>query len=61
MKHVASRDGQVILISTDTEVVGTFLAAIKNKIGKFYIIRNKVEGGVARSWAEEGYFDGQGV
>ena len=61
LKHVASRSGQVILISTDTEVVGAFLAAIKNKIGKFYIIRNKVDGGVARSWAEEGYFDGQGV
>lgn len=61
LKHVATRPSQVILISTDTEVVGQFLAAIRNKVGKFYIIRNKVEGGVARSWCEEGYFEGQGV
>lgn len=61
LKHVTGRKGQVILISTDTEVVGAFLAAIRNKVAKFYIIRNKVEGGVARSWCEEGYFDGQEV
>ena len=61
LKHVTGRRGQVILISTDTEVVGAFLAAIRNKVAKFYIIRNKVEGGVARSWCEEGYFDGQEV
>ena len=61
LKHITGRKGQVILISTDTEVVGAFLAAIRNKVAKFYIIRNKVEGGVARSWCEEGYFDGQEV
>lgn len=61
LKHVASRPSQVILISTDTEVVGQFLAAIRNKVCKFYIIRNKVEGGVARSWCEEGYFEGQDI
>lgn len=61
LKHITSRKGQVILISTDTEVVGQFLAAIRSKVAKFYIIRNKVDGGVARSWCEEGYFDGQGV
>lgn len=61
LKHVATRPSQVILISTDTEVVGQYLAAIRNKVAKFYIIRNKVEGGVARSWCEEGYFEGQNV
>jgi len=61
LRHITNRNGQVILISTDTEVVGQYLAAIRNKVGKFYIIRNKVEGGVARSWSEEGYFDGQGI
>lgn len=61
LRHVANRPSQVILISTDTEVVGQYLTAIKNKVAKFYIIRNKVEGGVARSWCEEGYFEGQGV
>lgn len=61
LKHITSRKGQVILISTDTEVVGQYLATIRSKVAKFYIIRNKVDGGVARSWCEEGYFDGQGV
>ena len=61
LQHITSGKGQVILISTDTEVVGQYLAAIRSKVGKFYIIRNKVENGVARSWCEEGYFDGQGV
>src|SRR5690606_211498 len=29
LKHITGRKGQVILISTDTEVVGQFLAAIR--------------------------------
>lgn len=61
LRHVANRDGQVILISTDTEVVGPYLAAIKNRIAKAYIIRNRTDGGVARSWADEGYFSGQEI
>lgn len=61
LKHITNRRGQVILISTDTEVVGQYLEAVRSKVGKFYVIRNKVEGGIARSWSEEGYFQGQEV
>lgn len=61
LKHLASRDGQVILISTDTEVVNQYLDAIRAKIAKTYIIRNSMRDGIARSWVEEGYFEGQGI
>lgn len=59
LKHLASRKGQVFLISTDTEVVGPYLAAIKGRVAKAYVIRNKTDGQIGRSWPEEGYFDGQ--
>lgn len=61
LRHLASRQGQVILISTDTEVVGPFLKAIKPKITRTYLIKNELVGGTARSWAEEGYFEGQEI
>lgn len=59
LKHLASRKGQVILISTDTEVVGAYLDAIRSKVAKAYIIRNETNGGISHSWSEEGYFEGQ--
>jgi len=59
LKHLANRRGQVILISTDTEVVDRYLEAIQAKIAKAYIIRHETKGGIGRSWPEEGYFEGQ--
>lgn len=61
LRHLASRKGQVILISTDTEVVGPYLDAIRSKVSKAYIIRNETASGTGRSWPEEGYFTGQGI
>ena len=61
LKHLAARSGQVILISTDTEVVNQYLDAIRTKVAKAYIIRNGTRGGIARSWPEEGYFEGQEI
>ncbi len=61
LRHLAARQGQVILISTDTEVVGPYLEAIRTKISKTYIIRNETRGGIARSWPEEGYFTEQNI
>lgn len=61
LRHLAKRRGQVILISTDTEVVGPYLNAVRGRIGKALIIRNSTESGVGRSWPEDGYFDGQEV
>ena len=61
LKHLASRKGQVFLISTDTEVVGPYLAAIRSKVAKAYVIKNQTDGSIGRSWPEEGYFAGQEV
>ena len=57
LRFMASRPGQVILISTDTEVVGKYLESIKNRVAKKYIIKNRNQNDVAVSWAEEGYFE----
>lgn len=61
LKHLASRSGQVILISTDTEVVNQYLDAIRTKVAKTYIIRNETRDDIARSWPETGYFEGQAI
>ncbi|NCT68897.1 MAG: hypothetical protein GXC76_14825 [Rhodanobacteraceae bacterium] len=61
LKHLASRQGQVILISTNTEVVDQYLGALRSKVSKAYIIRNDTSSGIGRSWPEEGYFTGQDI
>ncbi|WP_034213938.1 DNA sulfur modification protein DndD [Arenimonas metalli] len=61
LKHLASRKGQVFLISTDTEVVGPYLGAIKARVAKAYLIKNQTDGSIGRSWPEEGYFAGQEI
>ena len=61
LKHLASRKGQVFLISTDTEVVGPYLAAIRSRVAKAYLIKNRTDGSIGCSWPEEGYFAGQEI
>lgn len=56
LRFLAERDGQVILISTDTEVIGPYLAAIRKRVGKTYRIENRRDGDIGRSWPVEGYF-----
>ena len=60
LRHLASRDSQVILLSTNTEVVGPYLDAIRDRIVKAYRIENETDGELGRSWPVEGYFSGQG-
>ena len=61
LKHLAQRSSQVILISTNTEVVGPYLQAIRSRVAKAYRIENKTEGDIGSSWPVEGYFSGQGI
>lgn len=61
LRHLASRDSQVILISTNTEVVGQYLDAIRSRVAKAYRIKNSTDGNIGRSYAVEGYFSGQGL
>jgi DNA sulfur modification protein DndD len=61
LRHLAQRKSQVFLISTNTEVVGPYLEAIRSRVAKAYKIENKTEGDVGTSWPVEGYFPGQGL
>lgn len=61
LRHLAKRNSQVILISTNTEVVGPYLDAIRSRVARTFRIENKMEGDTAISWPVEGYFPGQGI
>lgn len=61
LRHLVKREGQVFLISTDTEVVGEYLEVIQARVSKSYIIHNEVREGIAVSSVLEGYFPGQQV
>lgn len=60
LRHLVQRDGQVILISTNTEVVGPYLDAIRPRVLKACIIENSTDGDIGSSWPVEGYFPGEG-
>ncbi len=57
LKHLAQRKGQVILLSTNTEVVGTYLQEINSNIQKKYLIDYSIDDDIGRSTATLGYFD----
>lgn len=59
LSYLANRPGQVILISTDTEVVGPYLETIRHRVQKAYILQNTVDGKFGTSSAVEGYFPGE--
>lgn len=62
LRFLAERPGQVILISTDTEVVGSYLAAIRDRIAAAFRIEHRAtEGGFGVSSLMPGYFPGEGI
>lgn len=58
LKHLAKRNGQIILLSTNTEVVGPYLDAVMQHVAKTYRVKHEQNGDVGRSWPVEGYFEG---
>ena len=60
LRYLSGRDGQVFLISTNTEVVDRYLDAIRPRVAKAYRIDNTTEGNMGYSIPVEGYFAGQG-
>jgi DNA sulfur modification protein DndD len=58
LSHLAARNGQVILLSTNTEVVDESLEVIRSHVLKSFRIRHEQNGDVGRSWVSEGYFEG---
>lgn len=60
LRHFTDRVGQVILLSTDTEVVGTYYDVVKPRVLKEFHIIHEHDGDIGRSRPEEGYFPGNG-
>lgn len=60
LRHFTDRVGQVILLSTDTEVVGTYYDVVKPRVLKEFHIVHEHDGDIGRSHPEEGYFPGNG-
>ena len=47
-----------VLLSTDTEVVGSYLEVIRSRLAATYHIRHEHDGDIGRSYVERGYFPG---
>ena len=61
LRHFSDRDNQVILLSTDTEVMGTYLDLLKPRLGATYHVEYERDGIVGKSRIQPGYFPGTGV
>ncbi|WP_081060318.1 DNA sulfur modification protein DndD [Burkholderia territorii] len=57
LKHFLSRSGQVILLSTDTEVVGQYYDAIRTRVSKAYRVDHIDDGEIGISKPTVGYFE----
>ena len=57
LNHFAQRDHQVILLSTNTEVVGTYLHEIEPRVQKKYLIHFEHFGEIGQSTVRPGYFE----
>lgn len=61
LRYLASRDAQVIFLSTDTEIVGPYLDAIRDRIIKTYVLDSEEVGDYRVTRVREGYFEGEKV
>ena len=57
LNHLAQREHQVILLSTNTEVVGEYLREIAPHVQKKYIVQFERVGEIGQSTARPGYFE----
>ncbi len=58
LRFLAERDTQVILLSSDAEVVGPYLDAIRDRVTKTYVLESEPRGSYRISRPVEGYFEG---
>jgi DNA sulfur modification protein DndD len=61
LRHFTEQSRQVILLSTDTEVVGEYLDAVRDRVANSYLLKHEHDGDIGRSWPVEGYFTGQEI
>lgn len=57
LRHLVSREHQVILLSTDTEVGNEYLDEVDQYVQKKFLIQQNVVDGIAQSTICEGYFE----
>jgi DNA sulfur modification protein DndD len=57
LRHLAQREHQVILLSTNTEVVGEYLHEIAPHVQKKYLAHFERVGDIGQSTVRPGYFD----
>ncbi len=56
LNHFVQREHQVILLSTDTEVVGEYLREIAPHVQKKYLVSFEQVGDIGQSTVRQGYF-----
>ncbi len=57
LEHFTKRDGQVIMLSTDTEIVGQYLDAVRKRVLCAYQLDAQTDDGVTITTPREGYFE----
>lgn len=57
LNHLVQREHQVILLSTNTEVVGPYLRAIAPHVQKKYLVNFERVGDIGQSTVRQGYFE----
>jgi len=61
LTYFTDRVGQVVLLSTDTEVIGRYLDLVKPRLSATYHIVHEHDGDIGRSKPVQGYFAETGV
>jgi DNA sulfur modification protein DndD len=61
LRHFTDRENQVILLSTDTEVVGPYLDLIRPRLAATYHVEHEHDGSIGRSRFSLGYFPRSGA
>jgi DNA sulfur modification protein DndD len=61
LNHLVQREHQVILLSTNTEVVGEYLREIAPHVHKKYLVNFERVGDIGQSTARPGYFEEMGL
>lgn len=61
LRHLVERRHQVILLSTDTEVVGEYLDAVMPHVQKRYLVSFERVGEIGQSVVRPGYFESSGA
>ena len=60
LNHLVQREHQVILLSTNTEVVGEYLREIAPHVQKKYLVHFERVGDIGQSSVRPGYFEEMG-